>query len=82
MERATALSERAFVGEFHNEMGLCPICQEVFDLGGYGVLACSHIMHLDCQIPYEAHERGQAPNCLPECPICRARFEGFVSICV
>ena len=54
----------------------------VFDLGGYGVLACGHIMHLDCWITYEAYEQGWVPNRLLECPICQARFEGFVCICV
>ena len=32
-----------------NEMGLCPICQEGYKLGGYGVLSCGHIMHLHCR---------------------------------
>ena len=80
--RAAALSARVCMREFHNKMGLCPIYQEGFDLGGYGVLACSHIMHLDCRNSYEAHERGQAPNRCPECPIRQAGFEEFVSICV
>ena len=82
MEQATASSAHVFVRGFHNKMGLCPICQEGFDLGGYGVLACGHIIHLDCWISYEAYERGWAPNCLPECSICQARFDGFVCICV
>ena len=30
----------------HNGMGLCPICQEGYELGGYGVLLCGHIRHL------------------------------------
>ena len=70
VERAAALSALVFVGGFHDKMGLCPICQDGFDLGGYGVLACSHIMHLDCRVSYEAYEQGRAPNRLPECPIC------------
>ena len=27
-----------------------------FELGRYGVLACGHIMHLDCRVLYEAYE--------------------------
>ena len=67
-----------FVRGFHGKMGLCPICQEGFDLGGYDVIACSLIMHLDYWNSYEAHERGWARNCCPECPFCQAVFEGFV----
>ena len=82
MERAAASSVCVFVCGFHNEIGLCPIFQEGFDLGGYGVITCGHIMHIDCRISYEAHERGRARNRLLECTICHARFEGFVCICV
>ena len=82
MDRAAASSEHVFVHGFSDEMGLCPICQEGFDLGGYGVLACSHIIHLDCWNSYEAHEQGQAPNQCPECPICRSGFGRFFGICV
>ena len=39
VERAAALSACVFVRGFHGEMGLCPICHDGFDLGGYGVLA-------------------------------------------
>jgi hypothetical protein len=81
VERAAASTARVFVCGVQGEMGLCPICQEGYELGGYGVLACSHIMHLDCRMSYEAHEQGQAPSRCPGCPICRARFEGFVCIC-
>ena len=65
-----------------NGMGLCPICQDGYGLGGYGVLHCGHIMHLHFRLEYEAYEHGQAPHRLPECSICKARFEGFVCICV
>ena len=84
VEKAAASSTHVFVCGFHGKMGLCPICQDGFnlDLGGYGVLACRHFMHLDCQNSYEAYERGRAPNRLLECPICQARFQGFVCICV
>ena len=37
-----------------NGMGLCPICQEGYKLGGYGVLRCVHIMQLHCWLEYEA----------------------------
>ena len=79
---AAGSSAGVFVRGFHDKMGLCPICQEGFDLGGYGVLSCSHIMHLDCRNSYEAHERGRAPNRRPECHIFQSMFEGFVCICV
>ena len=82
VERAAALPVCVFVRGFQDKMGLCPICQEGYDLGGYGVLACSHIMHLNCLMSYEAYEQGRAPNRLLECPICQARFEGFVCIFV
>ena len=76
------LSARAFVRwcPDPNGMGLCPICQDGYELGGYGVLQCGHVMHLYCRLEYEAYERGRAPHRLPECSICRARFEGFVGI--
>ena len=46
-----------------------------FELGGYGVLACVHIMHLDCWVLYEDYERGrQAPQHLTECSNCNAKF--------
>ena len=84
VEQAAASSARVFVRGFHDleKMGICPIFQEVFGMHGYGVLACSHVMHLDCRFSYEAHERGWAPHRCPECLICRAGFEGFVCICV
>jgi hypothetical protein len=77
-------SARAFVSwrPDPDGMGCCPICQEGFELGGYGVLLCGHIMHRHCRLEYEAYERGRAPHRLPECSICRARFEGFVCIAV
>ena len=86
-ERVTlvgALLACAFLHGFcdPDEMGLCPICQDGYKLGGYGVLHCSHVMHLHCRLKYEAYERGRAPHRLPECSICRAQFEGFVCIFV
>ena len=84
VDQAGALSLRAFVRGFRDldEMGVCLICQDGYKLGGYGVLPCGHIMHLDCWVSYEASERRRAPHRLPECSICKARFEGFVCICV
>ena len=61
-------------------MGLCPICQECYELGGYGVLCCGHIMHLHFRLEYEAYEPGRAPYRLPKCSICTAPFEGFECI--
>ena len=63
-------------------MGVCPICQEGYELCGYGVLLCGHIMHRNCRLEYEAYERGWAPHRLLECSICRALFVGFVCIAV
>jgi len=60
-----------------DEMGLCPIYQEGYKLGLYGVLQCGHIMHLHCRLEYEVYERGWAPHRLPECSICRDRLEVF-----
>ena len=85
VERAATSMHKFFVRGFQDfdEMRLCPICQDGFELGRYGVLACRHIMHLDCRVLYEAYERGcQAPQRLPECSICNARFWGFVCIFV
>ena len=67
VERAAASSARVFVSGFRDlkEMGLCPIFQQGIGFHGYGVLACSHIMHLDCLISYEAYERGRAPHRRP-----------------
>jgi hypothetical protein len=79
---AGASSSRAFITFDPDGMGVCPICQEGFELGGYGVLPCSHVMHHQCRLEYEAFERGRAPQRLPECSICRAPFEGFVCIAV
>ncbi len=62
--------------------GVPPICQEGYELGGYGVLVCGHIMHRNCWLECEAYERGWASHRLPECSICRARFVGFVCIAV
>ena len=66
--RAAISSARAFVRGFRDldKMGLCPICQDGFELGRYGVLVCGYIMHLDCRVPYEAYERGRSPHRLPE----------------
>ena len=77
VERAAISSAQTFVRGFwdFDKMGLCPICQDGFELGRYGVLVCGHIMHLDCWVSYEAYERGrQEPHRLPECSICNARF--------
>ena len=82
VERAATSSARVFVRGFQGKMGLCSIFQEGFGLHGYGVFACSHIMHLDCQISYEAYERGQAPHRRPECPIFQAGFDGCQCIYV
>ncbi len=74
---AATSSAQKFVCGFQefDKMGLCLICQYGFELERYGVLACRHIMHLDCRVLYEAYERGcQASHCLPECSICNARF--------
>jgi hypothetical protein len=79
---AAASTSRAFIAFDPDGMGICPICQEGFDLGGYGVLLCGHVMHRQCRLEYEAFERGRAPQRLPECSICRAPFEGFVCIAV
>ena len=63
VERAAMSAAHAFVRGFHdlNKMGLCPICQDGFKLGRYGVLVCGCIMHLDCRVLYEAYERGCSP---------------------
>ena len=58
VERAAASTARVFVCGVQGEMGLCPICQEGYELGGYGVFACSHIMHLDCRMSYDAPMNG------------------------
>ena len=79
---AVGILSRAFITFDPKGMGLCPICQEGFELGGYGVLPCTHVMHRQCRLEYEAFERGRAPNRLPECSVCRAPFEGFVCIAV
>ena len=88
VERAEMSSAQTFVRGFQdlNKMVLCPICQDGFELGRYGALACRcwHIMHLDCWVSYEAYERGcQVPHCLPECSICNAKFFGVcMHLCV
>ena len=77
VERAATSSAHAFVRGFRdlNQMGLCLIRQDGFELGRYGVLACSHIMHLDRRVSYGAYEPGrQAPHRIPECSISNARF--------
>ena len=83
--RAATSSALTFVRGFQDfdEMGLCPIFQDGFEFGRYGVLACGHIMHLDCWVLNEAYECcRQAPHRLPECSVCSARFWGLVCICV
>ena len=84
VRRAGEISGRAFVRWRPDPkvLGLCPICQYGYKLGGYGVLLCGHIMHLHCRLEYEAHERGRAPNRVPRCTICAAPFEGFRYICL
>ena len=85
VERAAMSAARAFVRGFRdlNKMGLCPIFQDGFELGRYGVLVRSYIMHLDCRLSYEVYERGrQAPHHLPECSICSTRFWVFLCNCV
>ena len=64
MEQARSLAALAFVHGFRNpnEMGLCQIFQDGYELGGYGVLSCSHIMNMDCRFTYEASERRRAPH--------------------
>jgi hypothetical protein len=79
---AGASTSRAFITFDPDGMGICPISQEGFELGGYGVLRCGHVMHRQCRLEYEAFERDRAPQRLPECSICRAPFEGFVCIAV
>jgi hypothetical protein len=84
VRRAGEISGRAFVRWRPDPevLGLCPICQDGYELGGYGVLLCGHIMHLHCRLEYEAYERGRAPNRVPSCTLCGAPFEGFGSICM
>ena len=81
---AGEISARAFVRwrPDPDGLGLCPICQDGYELGGYGVLRCGHIMHLHCRLEYEAYERGRATYRLPRCSICAAPFEGFGCICL
>ena len=77
VERAATSSAHTFVRGFRDldKMEVCLVCQDGFELGRYGVLACGHIMHLDCRVSYGAYERGcQAPHGLPECSICNDRF--------
>jgi hypothetical protein len=47
---AERMSVRAFVRwrPDPDGLGLCPICQDGYELGGYGVLCCGHVMHLHC----------------------------------
>ena len=69
VERAATSSAQTFVRGFWDldKMEVCPDFQDGFELGGYGVLACGHIMHLDCRVLYGAYECGrQAPHRLPE----------------
>ena len=84
VEQARLVAARAFVHGFcdPDEMGFCPICQDGYKLGGYGVFSCGHIMHLDCRFTYEASEQRWVPHQLPECSLCKAEFEGFECICV
>ena len=82
VDRAAAASSCVLVHGFSGEMGISPICQKDFSLGEYGVLACGHVMHQECCSTYVNYQRGQAPNRLPECPLCNSTFEGCVCICV
>ena len=61
VERAAISAARAFVRGFCDldKMGLCPTFQDGFELGRCGVLMHGYIMHLDCQVSYEAYERGR-----------------------
>ena len=63
VRRAGDISGRAFVrGRADPDvLGVCPICQDGYKLGGYGGFLCGHIMHLHCRLEYEAYERGHAP---------------------
>jgi hypothetical protein len=81
---AEKIFDRAFVRwrPDPNGIGLCPICQDGFELGGYGVPRCGHVMHLHCWLEYEAYEHCWAPHHLPRCFICAASFEGFQCICL
>ena len=83
---AATSSALTFVRGFRDpdKIGLFPIFQDGFEFGRYGVLACRHIMHLDCRALYEAYEHGcQAPHRLPECSICNTRFWGVcMHLCV
>ena len=81
---AERMSVRAFVRwrPDPDGLGLCPICQNGYELGGYGVLLCGHVMHLHCRLEYEAYERGRAPNRVPRCTLCGAPFEEFGYICM
>jgi uncharacterized Zn-finger protein len=80
VKSARRSASRAFIAFDPEGMGVCPICQEGYELGGYGVLQCGHAMHRLCRDDYEAFEHGRAPWRLPECPYCRTPFEGFVCI--
>ena len=48
------LSARAFVRWCPDPdgMGLCPIFQDGYNLSGYSVLHCGHVMHLHCRLEY------------------------------
>jgi len=52
VERAAMSTAQKFVRGFQDfdKMVLCPICQDGFESGRYGVLACGHIMHQDCRV--------------------------------
>ena len=79
VERAAMSFAQTFLNGFQDfdELGLCPICQDGFELGRYGVLACGHIMHLDFWVLNKAYERcRQAPHRLPECSVCNAGIFG------
>ena len=84
VREAGEISGRAFVRvrADPDALGVCPICQDGYELGGYGGFLCGHTMHLHCRLEYEAYERGHAPYRGPRCPLCGTPFEGFRYICM
>ena len=85
VERVATSSAQTFVRGFRDfdEMGLCPICQDGFEFGRYGVLACGHIMHIDFWVLYEAYERGRRHlTAYQSVPFAMLGFGGCGCICV